>query len=264
MRRVSQEKARDLLSTQLEFINELRQYSVESAVFDKWLRMTKSNITNIFGEDSRQFRDFREISYTIRITTAATTNRDCQIKYLAGLDKAKAQLEALISEINTFWEAEEVAKDNDKPLEKLSLILSRFHSVAQQLRKRYGNRNPLSIEDEYDIQYLLHAILKVHFDDIRPEEQTHSYAGGSCRMDFLLKKEQFVLEVKKTRPTLGAKQIGDQLLIDIQRYKTHPDCRKLICFVYDPDGIIDNPVGLENDLQTNEGRMEVLVFIYPK
>ena len=89
------------------------------------------------------------------------------------------------------------------------------------------------ITDEYDVQDLLYALLRLDFDDIRAEDWTPSYAGGSARMDFLLKKEQVVIEVKKTREKLADREIGEQLMIDIAKYKAHPDCRTLISFIYD-------------------------------
>ncbi|MBU7029560.1 MAG: hypothetical protein HXS48_21690 [Theionarchaea archaeon] len=39
-----------------------------------------------------------------------------------------------------------------------------------------------------------------------------------------------------------------QLLIDIERYQNHQDCQVLFCFIYDPEGKISNPRGLEKDL----------------
>ena len=77
----------------------------------------------------------------------------------------------------------------------LLLLFSKFHSVAKQLRNRYNNRSTLDVNDEYDVQNLLHALLKLYFDDIRPEEWTPSYAGGCKRMDFLLKDKSTVIEV---------------------------------------------------------------------
>jgi hypothetical protein len=136
--------------------------------------------------------------------------------------------------------------------------------VARQLRSRHDNRTTLDVEDEYDTQDLLHALLQLGFDDIRPEEWTPSYAGGSSRMDFLLKQEKIVIEVKKTRKGLAAKEVGEQLIIDIQKYQTHPDCKSLLCFVYDPEGRISNPRGLENDLSKETNGFKVRVVIAPK
>lgn len=142
----------------------------------------------------------------------------------------------------------------------LKTIFSRFHKVARQLRSRHENRKTLDISDEYDVQDLLHALLRLFFDDVRTEEWTPSYAGKSARMDFLLKNECIVIEVKKTRQGLTDKEVGDQLIIDVDRYKVHPDCKKLICFVYDPEGRIGNPEGIMRDLnKQHEGFVEVII-----
>jgi len=143
-------------------------------------------------------------------------------------------------------------------------LLIRFHQVSRQLRVRHENRETLNVEDEYDVQDLLHSLLKIFFDDIRSEEWTPQYAGGAARMDFLLKNEGIVIEVKKTRPTLLAKQIGEQLIIDIIKYKQYQECKILICFIYDPEGRIGNPRGLEVDLnQMTTDDLQVIVIVIP-
>lgn len=145
----------------------------------------------------------------------------------------------------------------------LCRIFSRFYTIDKQLQRRYDNRVTLSIKDEYDVQDLLNALLLLHFEDVRPEEWTPSYAGGSKRMDFLLKDSEIAIEVKMTRKALKDKELGEQLIIDIANYKQHKDCKCLYCFVYDPEGFIRNPRGLEKDLQTLDKDFPVRVFIRP-
>ena len=87
-------------------------------------------------------------------------------------------------------------------------ILNRFHQVVIQLRDRYDNRETLDVADEYDVQDLLHTLLTLYCDDIRPEEWTPSYAGTSSRQDFLLKNEKIVIETKKTRKGLNNKELS--------------------------------------------------------
>ena len=146
---------------------------------------------------------------------------------------------------------------------ELETIFDRFHIVARQLRTRHDSRNTLEITDEYDVQDLLHALLLLHFDDVRPEEWTPSYAGGAVRMDFLLKDEGIVIEVKKTRKSMTSKSLGEELLIDREKYKVHPDCNKLYCFVYDPEGLLGNPTGIKKDLE--QGAEDFIkVFIRPE
>ena len=146
----------------------------------------------------------------------------------------------------------------------LSGIFNRFHLFARQLRRRHESRPTLDIKDEYDVQDLLHAILRLHFEDVRPEEWTPEYAGGASRMDFLLKDNELAIEVKMTRGNLKDKELGNQLIIDIAKYQSHPDCKQLFCFVYDPDGNIRNPRGLEKDLEKIGGSFHVKVFIRPE
>ncbi|MFJ5420070.1 MULTISPECIES: hypothetical protein [Pectobacterium] len=150
------------------------------------------------------------------------------------------------------------------PISVVEKIIQLFHAVAKQIRHRYNDRETIEIKDEYDVQDLLHGLLKIDFDDVRPEEYTPSYAGASTRVDFLLKNEKIIIEVKKTRKGLNSKEIGEQLIIDIARYKSHPDCETLICFVYDPEERVANPVGLESDLERNTSDIKVKVIISPK
>ncbi|HBH50047.1 MAG TPA: hypothetical protein DDX98_15490 [Bacteroidales bacterium] len=140
-------------------------------------------------------------------------------------------------------------------------LINSFHIIARQLINRYDKRDSLIINDEYDVQDLLNSLLHIEFDDVRPEEYTPSYAGSSTRMDFLLKNEKIVIEVKKTRKGLTDKEIGDQLILDSQHYKAHPDCKHLICFVYDPENRVQNPRGLENDLN-NLTTEDLIVEVY--
>ena len=83
-------------------------------------------------------------------------------------------------------------------------------------------------------------------------------------MDFLLKKEGIVVEVKKTRKRLGQREVGDQLFIDIKRYQSHQDCKILVCFVYDPEEVIGNPHGLEVDLSGKHGDLDAKVIVTQK
>ena len=146
---------------------------------------------------------------------------------------------------------------------QLEIIFQKFHIVARQLLRRHDNRETLKIVDESDVQDLLESLFKLFFDDVRAEEWCPSYAGGSKRMDFLLNNEEIVVEVKMTRNNLNDKKIGEELIIDIDNYKKHPKCKQLFCFVYDPDGRIRNPRGLENDLTKGTDGIQVFTYVRP-
>lgn len=180
-----------------------------------------------------------------------------------GLNEASCFLDAAIKDLSDATEAC-ATPTADAPSAIVVKLCHRFHRVAKQLQDRYDERPAFKIEDEYDVQDLLRALLCSRFDDVRAEECTPSYAGSASRMDFLLKAEKIVVEVKKTRQKLRDKEIGNELSIDIARYQSHPDCKELVCFVYDPDGFIRNPTALERDLSKRDGDFAVTVVIAPK
>lgn len=142
-------------------------------------------------------------------------------------------------------------------------LLDRVPAAIRTLARRHRKRPALQIQDEYDLQYILHAILSAGFQDVRPEEWTPSYAGNASRMDFLLKQHRIVIETKHTRDGLEDRAVADELIIDRSRYSAHPDCGTLICFVYDPTHRLRNPEALEHDLAQNSNP-RVRIIVRPK
>jgi hypothetical protein len=162
---------------------------------------------------------------------------------------------------------ERLSLSEEAPISSLGIIvniLKNFHEVVKQLAYRYEDRATITIQDEYDVQDLLGALLKINFADVRSEEWTPSSAGKSARMDKLLKVEKMVIEVKMTHEKHKDKEIGDEIKIDYATYKTHPDCKFLVVFIYDSQGLLKNPHGLKNDLEKISSKeFPMRVFINP-
>src|SRR5262249_7102659 len=106
----------------------------------------------------------------------------------------------LESEIEQHWQVGRNRRDAEA---LVTTLCQRLHQFAHQLLDRYNDRETVRIADEYDVQDLMHALLRFHFDDVRAEEVTPSVGGKSGRMDFLLKRERLVVETKMTRKSLG-------------------------------------------------------------
>lgn len=155
--------------------------------------------------------------------------------------------------------------NNKEALMVINHLCKEFDSFCEQLKSKSNGKQTISaieIKNEYDVQYLFHALLKLFFDDIRDEEATPSYLSGSSRMDFLLVDNDIVVEIKKTRPALDNKKLKEELIIDIEGYQQHKNCKRLICFVYDPDKIIKNPKQFERDIENpDRGEFEIYVLI---
>lgn len=149
--------------------------------------------------------------------------------------------------------------------ELLEVVVRGLRRAMHPLTHRRKGVQPLSFGNEYDVQDLLHAMLRPWIGDIRPEEFTPSYAGSSTRMDFLLPTHALVIETKIVRDRTHAKKIGDELIIDIEHYRRHPECKNLWCVVYDPEHLITNAPGMKADLEgkrsSKDGDVVVKVFV---
>jgi hypothetical protein len=120
------------------------------------------------------------------------------------------------------------------------------------------------VEDEFDAQDLLHALLRIEFDNIDTDEWTPIYSSGTPRTTLLLNDGRLAVIVKKTRPGLNTKDLTDQLRIDAERYRSYGRCRTLLCFMYDPEGRVGNPRGLETSLTSVTDSFVIDVLVAPK
>ncbi len=150
------------------------------------------------------------------------------------------------------------------PLDALRKICLRFHAVARQLRLRKDYRTTLEVEDDYDLQDLLCALLKLEFDEVGADEWTPPYAGGSTRTTLLLNGEQIAVVTKKTRSGLTTKELAEQISADARHYSARKSCEHFFCFIYDPEGRIGSPTRLESDLTSVSDRHTIHVLVAPK
>lgn len=189
-----------------------------------------------------------------RITTTSTTDTgpaEASVTYAA----ASSAIRTGLARPGYGWPA---------ALTTITGLLRRFPSIVRELGKRHNQRPPLTdITDEYDVQDVLRGVLAGLFNDVRAEENTPSHVGLRSRMDLLLKHEQIVIETKMTRDNLGQRKVAEELAIDKEFYRSHPDCRTLVCFIYDPGRHLDNPTALETDLTDLTGPMPTAVTVAP-
>lgn len=191
-----------------------------------------------------------------KITFSAETEAIVR-DFIVRAEKFKAEAYNILSK----YQLPPVVEEANQIIENIFL---KFHSAALEITRRYNNRDTLKIGDEYDVQDLLRGLLRLHFDDIKDEEWTPSYAGGSTRIDFLLRQEKIAIETKMIRKGLTTRKLGDDLIVDIAHYQKHPDCKTLYCLVYDPEEKLRNPRGLETDLTRRHENLDVKVFIVPR
>ena len=259
-------RAIELLRRQLKQFERVSALGREDPAVRKWTSTTAAILEGAFGQGHEKAREFRR-HYGSFVMGAAEAERERE--HREGMQRRRAMLESGIEQLQLLAPEPEAGGPGDgaagsDALGTVMRICERFDEVAEQLTFRRPNRTTIYIDDEYDVQDLLHALLRLHFDDVRTEEWTPSYAGHPARMDFLLKPEQIVIEVKMTRMSLSAKELTEELLLDTARYRGHPDCKRLVCFVYDKRRMLHNPRGIERDLgRMSTGELEVVCVIAP-
>ncbi len=228
--------------------------------FKEWHSRAQRFLYNKYGADSIEYTGFNEFKF---LPNVSKTPKDKQFLEFLVYNACRSDL---ITIKNLFLdylrdmqdEEEKAARVNHD--EEVERIFKRFKQVAIQLTRRHNGRDTLLIQDEYDVQDLLRALLSLYFDDVRAEEWTPSYAGSSLRIDFLIPEIEAVIEVKKTRSSMTDKSLSEELIVDIEKYQAHPNCKKIYCFVYDPDMILRNPVAIRNDLEKkHEGLVRVFI-----
>lgn len=242
-----------------ESYSQLSEKLKSDFIDEAWTKSVEIEINSIINELKTKCPEKERIQKFLLsdLNAIRFTSKSGQVDWL--ITKIQKLLDILKAEFN--FKSGSVESD---PISRIEHLFLKFHAVVIQLRHRHDNAETLDVQNEYDVQDLLHALLKIDFDDVRPEEWTPSYAGASSRMDFVLPGEKIVIETKKTRKGLDSKKLGEELIIDIEKYQKHPDCQLLYCFIYDPEEHITNPTGLIKDLERNIENFSVRVIISPK
>ena len=83
-------------------------------------------------------------------------------------------------------------------------------------------------------------------------------------MDFFLREHEIAIETKMARIGHGNSKISNELIVDKEYYQKKPNVKILYCMVYDPEEIITNPDGFEDDLFEKNHSFEAKVFVIPK
>ena len=157
---------------------------------------------------------------------------------------------------------------NLETIDKTSVLIQmidNFRVVASFLAERGHGRPSFVIDNEYDVQDLLFGCVRSFFLDAHREEYVPQHTGTSKRTDILVPSADVLLEVKYVRNTNHAKTIANEIKVDIESYHTHPSCKTVLVFIYDPKVYIVDPDLIERDLSgqrvKGSSSFDVQVFV---
>lgn len=188
---------------------------------------------------------------TLKATKSFLSNTESFLGYPSqSRDIIKATLDNVLNYIDEYELAKHTNSIKQDDVSESSALIIRlmnnWSNMISSFKDRRAGVNPIVIKNEYDLQYLLEGILRLFFDDVRPETYTHNYANRSNRTDFLLPKEKILIETKMTRAGLDSVKLSEELIIDKEYYRKHQGVDIILCLVYDPERRIKNPEGLKD------------------
>lgn len=170
----------------------------------------------------------------------------------------------VLAELQNHFANQVVTKTTYKNLSSKDLIIEILDNFQNSVKKitdlflRYGkdkqNRKLITINDEYDVQDLLYFSLKSVFPEIKYEDDTSNYGGSAKRLDFYLRDEGIIIEVKHIDKA-DDKKYTKQMKEDLQSYHVVNLLKEIIFFIYAPNAIqdINNFNELEGE-QTIQGK----------
>lgn len=117
----------------------------------------------------------------------------------------------------------------------------------------------IQIENEYDLQHLIYAVLKPLYPDIRKEVSEDS-GIGTVRIDLKIPCLEVSIEGKCTRTSMSLKKLTEEIEADIVHYKD----KNIIFFVYDRAKLIQDKLNYENHFNgVFDGKNVNIIILQP-
>lgn len=154
-------------------------------------------------------------------------------------------IKAVIECLKENDRAQDRKKVTDREIVLLEQILNNFYLYYRSMfqnplhKKAALSMNDLKkirIENEYDLQRMLYALLVPVFPMIRQEVESNNGYGG-MRADLYLQEQDVIIETKCTRGSMNEKKLTEELGADGFHYQANI----IFFFVYDKNNIIKNP-----------------------
>lgn len=160
---------------------------------------------------------------------------------------------------------EEIRTNSGDYVEK---YLRNFYMFLEALTERKPDKRStfaesvlqvIKIQNEYDLQHLLCAVLKPLYPDIRSEVSNDS-GVGTIRSDIEIPLLDLIVEAKCTRGKMNLKKLTEEIEADIVHYQA----RQIIFYVYDKEKIVKDKQNYENQFsRTFDGKKVRLIVQQP-
>ena len=115
----------------------------------------------------------------------------------------------------------------------------------------------IAIQNEYDVQHILYALLKPLFPEARTEVPEDT-GFSMVRTDIWIKELSAVIEIKCSRDSMTVKKLTEEIAADMVHYQAG----HIFFFLYDKNKIIDNPYALKTTYQKMMDGKHIHIIIH--
>lgn len=158
-------------------------------------------------------------------------------------------------------DTESPADISESSVHSIEHIFKRFSLVVAQLQDRRGDKPPLLMQTEYDVQYLLDGLLRLEFDTVQRESNIEQHGEINPRIDFRIPSENICIETKRISETRPPKEIQKGISDAKEKNRTDANCETLLVFVYDPERLIPNPLQFGEHLSGEADNLTTRVIV---
>ena len=151
-----------------------------------------------------------------------------------------------------------IQKNLEKYLRNFYFFLEAFRETKPDKRASLTTENlrKIHIENEYDLQHLLYAVIKPLCPDARKEVSDDS-GVGTVRSDIKIFSLNTIIEAKCTRISTNLKRLTEEIEADIVHYKAD----YIFFYIYDKEKIIKDRQAFETNFNRSFDGKEVRIII---
>jgi hypothetical protein len=141
-------------------------------------------------------------------------------------------------------------------------VCARLQQAAKPLEHRRQGKTPFAISDEYDVQDLLHSLVRAYFKFVVSEEPIKKLANAKAtRADFVVEALGTIVEVKYVHGPNDQGRIVKELGEDLLFYEQWEHLKVFIYLVYNASDLRD-PEALDTLSGTrSSGGMQYEVYV---
>jgi len=240
---ITKEQALKLIGEKISqfqtMLNMAARGKYQHQAYEEVHRSTKNSLTQLFP--NREI----DLPYMGWIAEEMVYDEELLPIYKNSLYSCIAQLKAYREEIQKFWDTK-LAPDVSCDVSLIIRLCKRIRNAARILENRkQKDKTPYLIKDEYDVQDLLHALIRGYMKYSVQENTLEKSAGTrASRPDISIEDLGVLIEVKYVRSPKDQKRIVNEFSQDLVLYAKWKPLKTLVLVIYNSDTLRD-PEALE-------------------